>query len=92
MGRDNGVKRSRLQISCSESKAQSCHEQVHVSCSPEEAGREAGMGASMPEAVSLGGEVAYSGRVSVMSKGEVLRSQPRQKDRPPDPGSLLALR
>ena len=50
------------------------------------------MSASMPEAATSGGEGAYSERVLVLSKGEVLRSQPRQKDRPPDPGSLSALR
>jgi len=50
------------------------------------------MGTSWPVAGAVQGGGLCSGRVAVVSKGEVLRSQQRPKDRPPDPNSLSTLR
>jgi hypothetical protein len=44
------------------------------------------------EGEMMGGEGGFSERVAVVRKGEVLRHQQRQKDRPPDPQHIETLR
>jgi len=66
---------------------------LFVSCSPGATNVEMGM--SWLEGATVEGEMTgggFSDRVAAVSKGEVLRNQQRQKDRPPDPQYLQTLR